>query len=257
MNILKHFDMSERVAIVTGAGQGIGREISLTYAASGAAVVCAARTPGDIEKVAGEIEAMGSPALAMVCDVTNSDQLKNLVDKTVQRFGAITHLVNNAGGGGPDNPLKMTPEQFGKTLHFNVISAYELIQLCVPHMQKAGNGNIINITSAAARYAQKHFSSYGTAKAALTQLTRLLAQEFAPVIRLNAIAPGPIMTKALSRAIPEEMLETMINNTPMQRLGETRDIAMAALYLASEASGWITGKVIEIDGGAESTVWPG
>ena len=136
-------------------------------------------------------------------------------------------------------------------------SAYALTQLCVPAMREAGGGNIINITSGAARYAQRHFSAYGAAKAALTQLTRLLAQDFAPQVRVNGIAPGPILTAALDRALPADMREGMVRNTPLQRLGETEDIAAAALYLATPASGWVTGKILEVDGGAESSVWPG
>jgi 7-alpha-hydroxysteroid dehydrogenase len=127
-------------------------------------------------------------------------------------------------------------------------SAYALTQLCVPAMREAGGGNIINITSGAARYAQRHFSAYGAAKAALTQLTRLLAQDFAPQVRVNGIAPGPILTAALDRALPADMREGMVRNTPLQRLGETEDIAAAALYLATPASGWVTGKILEVDG---------
>ena len=140
---------------------------------------------------------------------------------------------------------------------FNVSSAYELTRLCVPHMRAAGGGNIVNISSGAARYAQPYFSAYGTAKAALSHLTRLLAHDFAPDIRVNAIAPGPIMTAALDRALPANMREGMIKNTPLKCLGVVEDISAAALYLASPASGWVTGKILEVDGGAESSVWPG
>lgn len=121
---------------------------------------------------------------------------------------------------------------------------------------KAGAGNIINITSVAARYVQPNFSSYGTAKAALTHMTKLLSQDFAPLVRINAIAPGPILTDALQKVMPEEVKEIMTNNTPLKRLGEVEDIAAAALYLASPASGWVSGKILEIDGGADVSVIP-
>lgn len=257
MNIIDRFRLDHQVAIVTGGGRGIGRAIALTYAQAGADVVCAARTLADVGTVAEEIRAMGRRAIAVSCDVTDLPQLGGVVEAALQAFGRITHLVNNAGGSGPNDPLKMSADKFEGVLRFNVSSAYELTRLCIPHMRESGGGNVVNITSGAARYAQPHFSAYGTAKAALTQLTRLLAQDFAPAVRVNAIAPGPIMTAALDRALPANMREGMIDNTPLKRLGEVEDIAAAALYLATPASGWVTGKVIEVDGGAESSVWPG
>ncbi|WP_068636436.1 glucose 1-dehydrogenase [Thauera butanivorans] len=257
MPLIERFRLDNQVAIVTGGGRGIGRAIALAYAEAGADVVCAARTPADVEAVAEEIRALGRRALAVQCDVTDLAQLAKLVDAAVAAFGRITHLVNNAGGSGPNDPLKMSADKFEHVFRFNVTSAYELTRLCVPHMRAAGGGNVLNITSGAARYAQPHFSAYGTAKAALSQLTRLLAQDFAPEVRVNAIAPGPIMTAALDRALPANMREGMIRNTPLQRLGEVEDIAAAALYLATPASAWVTGKIIEVDGGAESSVWPG
>ena len=257
MNIIDRFTLKDQVAIVTGGGRGIGRAIALTYAQAGADVVCAARTLGDVEAVAEEIRSMGRRAIAVSCDVTDLPQLGGVVDAALKAFGRITHLVNNAGGSGPNDPLKMSADKFEGVFRFNVSSAYELTRLCVPHMRESGGGNVVNITSGAARYAQPYFSAYGTAKAALTQLTRLLAQDFAPAVRVNAIAPGPIMTAALDRALPADMREGMINNTPLKRLGEVEDIAAAALYLATPASAWVTGKVIEVDGGAESSVWPG
>lgn len=257
MNQLERFTLQGDVAIVTGASRGIGRSIALAYAEAGARVVCAARTLADVEAVVGDIRAIGGEAVAVKCDVNDPTQRQAMVQEALAAFGRITHLVNNAGGAGPNDPLSMTPEEFEQVLRFNVSSAYALIQLCVPHMQEAGGGNILNITSGAARYAQPQFSAYGSAKAALSQLTRLLAQDFAPRIRVNAIAPGPILTDALNRVMPAAMRQAMEENTPMKCLGEVEDIAAAALYLAAPASKWVTGKIIEVDGGAESTVWPG
>ncbi len=128
-------------------------------------------------------------------------------------------------------------------LNFNVATTYAFCQLCVPLMREAGGGNIINISSVAARYAQRHFSAYGTAKAALSHLTRLLAQDFAPQIRVNAVAPGPTLTEALNGVMPTTMRQVMETNTPLKCLGTPQDIAAAALYLASPASAWVTGKM--------------
>lgn len=257
MAIFDQFRLSGKVAVITGSGQGIGRQIALAYAEAGADIVCTARSQEDIEAVAEQARQWGGRALAISCDVTDAEQRQALVEKTNIELGQITHLVNNAGGGGPNSPLEMSAAEFQQRLDFNITSCYALCQLIAPQMIEQGEGNIINITSAAARYAQQHFSSYGTAKAGQTQLTRLLAQDFAPHIRVNGIAPGPILTPALEREAPAEMISAMASNTPLKRLGSTQDIANAALFLASPASAWITGKIIEVDGGAEATVWPG
>lgn len=257
MSILQRFKMDGGVAVITGGGRGIGRAIALAYAEAGADIVLAARTLADVEAVAEEVRSLGRRALAVTCDVNDTEQRQTLIAQGRETLGRITHLVNNAGGAGPNDPLQLSPERFEEILRFNVTSAYALCQLAVPHMREAGNGNILNITSGAARYAQPQFSAYGSAKAALTQLTRLLAQDFAPQVRVNAIAPGPILTDALNRVLPVEMRKSMETETPLQSLGQPEDIAAAALYLASPASGWVTGKIIEVDGGAESSVWPG
>ena len=257
MNILQRFSLTDSVAVVTGAGRGIGRAIALAYAQAGADVVLAARTLSDVERVAQEIRTLGCRALAVSCDVNDAEQRIALITQAREHMGRITHLVNNAGGAGPNDPLTLSVECFEDIMRFNVSSAYHLCQLCVPHMRDAGSGNIINITSGAARYAQTQFSAYGTAKAALSHMTRLLAQDFAPLVRVNAIAPGPILTDALNRVLPEPMRDGMVRATPLQSLGEPEDISAAALYLASPASRWVTGKIIEVDGGAESSVWPG
>ncbi len=254
--ILERFSLQGEVAIITGAGRGIGRAIALAFAEAGADVVCVARSRDDIEHTAAAAQAHGVRALALSCDVNDDAALQRLVTDAREAMGKLTLLVNNAGGAGPNHPLKTSAEAFDAAMHFNVTTAFRLSALVAPHMQAAGHGAIINITSGAARYAQKNFSVYGAAKAALTQLNRLLAQDFAPAIRVNAIAPGPIRTDALEKFLDDKARQQMIAATPLARLGEVEDIAAAALYLASPASRWVTGKVIEVDGGAESTVWP-
>jgi len=241
---------------VTGAGRGIGRAIGLALAAAGADVAIASRTRGDLDSLALEIQSLGRRALVLACDVGKPAELESLVPRCIEGLGRLDVLINNAGGAGPNDPLRTTPEQFLKALEWNVLPAFALTRLAVPAMRATGGGSVINITSAAARYAQRSFSSYGTAKAALTQLTRLLAQDFAPHIRVNAIAPGPVVTEALGKYLTAEVREAMEKRTPLARLGSVEDIAAAALYLATPASSWMTGKTLELDGGAEATVWP-
>ena len=256
MDLAARFRLDGRVALVTGAGRGIGRAIALALAAAGADIAVTARTQADLDAVAAEAKALGRRAVALPADIGQPGAAEAVVKGCVDGLGRLDVLVNNAGGAGPNDPLRTTPEQFLKTLEWNVLPAYALTRLAVPHLRAGGAGSVINITSAAARYAQRSFSGYGTAKAALTQLTRLLAQDFAPAVRVNAIAPGPVVTDALARYLTPEVRSAMESRTPLARLGTVEDIAAAALYLATPASSWMTGKVLELDGGAEATVWP-
>ena len=164
-------------------------------------------------------------------------------------MGRITHLVNNAGGAGPNDPLTLSVERFEEIMRFNVSSAYHLSQLCVPHMREAGSGNIINITSGAARYAQTQFSAYGTAKAALSHMTRLLAQDFAPQVRVNAIAPGPMESPIVHSVVPDEKMEQFIQNIPVKALGSMHFIAETCGLLASPNASFVTGATWDINGG--------
>lgn len=256
MDISARFRLDGRAALITGAGRGIGRAIALALAAAGADIAVTARTRSDLEAVAAEARGLGRRAVVLPADLSQQGAPEAVLQGCLDGLGRLDVLVNNAGGAGPNDPLRTTPEQFLKTLEWNVLPAYALTRLCVPHLRADGAGSVINITSAAARYAQRGFSGYGTAKAALTQMTRLLAQDFAPAVRVNAIAPGPVVTDALARFLTPEVRGAMESRTPLARLGTVEDIAAAALYLATPASSWMTGKTLELDGGAESTVWP-
>ena len=246
------FSLAGRVAVVTGAGKGIGRACALMLARAGADVALAARTAADLEAVAAEVRALGRRAIVVPTDVNDDAALDTLVARTVAELGGVHVLVNNAGGAGPNNPRKMKGADLAGVLAWNVVPAYALTQKCLPAMTAAGGGAVVNISSTAARYAQKGFSAYGAAKAALNQLTRNLAQDFGPAVRVNAVEPGTIMTDALAPFLNAERLARMEQTTPMGRLGQPEDIAAAVLFLASPAAAWITGKVLGVDGGVEA-----
>ncbi|MCE2658343.1 MAG: glucose 1-dehydrogenase [Rubrivivax sp.] len=244
--------LSGRVALVTGAGKGIGRACALALADAGADVALAARTAADVEAVAAEIRHRGRRALAIPTDVGDNAALDQLVLRTQTELGTVTVLVNNAGGSGPNDPQKMGSAEFAQVLSWNVVPAYSLIQKVAAGMATAGGGAVVNISSVAARYVQRRFSAYGAAKAALNQMTRNLAQDYAPLIRINAVEPGTVMTDALARFLTPERQERMLRSTPMGRMGQPEDIAAAVTFLCSPAASWITGQVLGVDGGVSS-----
>jgi 7-alpha-hydroxysteroid dehydrogenase len=252
--ILDRFTLTDKVAIVSGAGKGIGRGIALGFAEAGADVVCAARTESDIAAVADEVRALGRRALVVRTDVMQTADLEALVDATIAEFGRIDVLVNNAGGT-PPRPAMHTSEAFFETaLRFNVTQAFLLSKLAARQMvDTAGEGAIVNISSRSSDMVQTSFVAYAAGKAALNMMTRNLAAELAPKVRVNAIGVGGVATEALEMVLTDDALRAQFEaNTPMRRPGTPEDIACAALYLASPASSWVTGKIFQVDGGTES-----
>jgi len=250
--ILDRFTVTDRVAVVTGAGRGIGAGIARALAEAGADVVCAARSVEQIERTAGEVRDRGRRAIAVPCDVTDRSQLEALVRRTTDELGRLDILVNNAGGWPPKELLRTGESAFEEALRFNVTSAFLLTRLAVPHMVAGGGGAIVNISSRAASMVQPCFTAYGTAKAALSFMTREMAPELAPKVRVNAIEVGGVETDALATVLTDDSIRRQLeDNTPMQRVGQVEDIAACVLYLASDASSWVTGKVFEVDGGCE------
>lgn len=256
MALLERFALTDRVAVITGAGRGIGQAVGLAFAELGAHVVCAARTEREIEATAARVRAFGRRALPVRCDVTDAAQLDDLVARTMAEFGRIDLLVNNAGGFPPMPFLDTDLPSWEWCFKFNLTSAYLLTRACLPHMLARDGGAVLNISSAAGRIVRKGFVAYGTAKAALSFMTRQLAAEFAPRVRVNALAVGAVETAALAPFLTDEIRGQMEALTPMRRIGSVEDIALAALWLCSPAGGWVTGKVVEVDGGTESTNWP-
>lgn len=255
--ILDRFRLDGKVAIVTGAGRGIGAGIALAFAEAGADVALGARTQSEVEAVAARVRALGRRAIALPCDVMQRAQLEALVEQTMKELGRIDLVVNNAGGAPWQPFLKTSERMFEEAYRFNVTSAFLLSRLAVPRMLEHGSGAIVNVSSAMGRVTDRGFSAYGAAKAALSHLTRLLATELAPKIRVNALAVGAVETSALAPFLQAEgMREKMESLTPLGRIGQPEDIAAAALWLASDAASWVTGKVIEVDGGQETTNFP-
>ncbi|MGZ4715245.1 MAG: glucose 1-dehydrogenase [Acidimicrobiales bacterium] len=251
--ILDLFKVTDKVAIVTGGGRGVGAGIATALAEVGADVVVAARSADQIEATADAVRATGRRALAVPTDVTDRAQLEHLVEAAVAEFGRLDIVVNNAGGWPPQPLLRTSERAFEAAFRFNVTSAFLMTRFAVPQMvETAGGGVIINISSRAASMVQPGFTSYGTSKAALSFMTRQMAPELAPRVRVNAIELGGIETDALASVLTDESVRRQLEeNTPMRRVGQVEDIAAFAVYLASPASSWVTGKVFEIDGGVE------
>ncbi|MEU6999767.1 7-alpha-hydroxysteroid dehydrogenase [Nonomuraea sp. NPDC046570] len=243
------FGLTGEVALVTGAGSGIGRAIAELFARAGASVVVSDLSRDKAEEVARAIREEGGQAFGVACDVTFDPDLRAAVQHAVDRYGKLTVLVNNAGGGGP-KPFDMPLDEFRRTYELNVFAPFRLCQLAAPYMAAAGGGAIVNISSMAGENANVHMASYGSSKAALNHLTRNIAFDLGPRgIRVNCVAPGAIRTDALTGVLRREIEAAMLRHTPLGRLGETADIAGTALFLAGPAASWISGQVITVSGG--------
>jgi 7-alpha-hydroxysteroid dehydrogenase len=250
--ILDRFRVTGSVAVVTGAGRGLGAAAAIALAQAGADVVISARTEEQLRAVAAEIEAAGRRAVVVPADLADLDAVAGLADVAAAELGRLDIVVNNVGGAMPRPFLATKPRHLADAFGFNVGTAHALTRAAVPHLVAAGGGSVVNISSTLGRTAGRGYLAYGTAKAALAHYTRLAAADLAPKIRVNAIAVGSIATSALDIVMTSDELRGQIEQaTPLHRIGDPEDIAAAVLYLASPAGSYLTGKLLEVDGGLQ------
>jgi dehydrogenase/reductase SDR family member 4 len=245
------FHLDGRVAIITGASKGIGASIAQTFAANGAKVVVSSRKQAAVDEVVAEIQAAGGEALAVAAHVGDTQALENLVKLTIEHYGRIDILVNNAATNPVFGPLEDSVDAMDKIMQINVKAPLELAKFALPYLKAQSNSAIINISSVEAFIATEGLGCYSVSKAALNMLTKSMAKEWGKYgIRANAICPGLIKTK-FSEALwsNEAMLKYYLKQTPLGRIGEPQEIANLALYLASDASTYSTGAMFMADGG--------
>jgi 7-alpha-hydroxysteroid dehydrogenase len=248
--ILDRFRVTGQVAVVTGAGRGIGAASAIALAQAGADVVISARTESQLRTVATEIESAGRRAVVVPADLSDLTAVAALAQTAMAEFGRLDIVVNNMGGAMPSAFLDTSVTDLENAFQFNVSTTHALTQAAVPHMT---TGAVVNISSVMGRVTGRGFLAYGTAKAALAHYTRLAARDLAPRIRVNAIAVGSVATSALDIVLTnDELRGQMESATPLKRIGDAEEIAATVLYLASPAGGFVTGKVLEVDGGTEA-----
>jgi 7-alpha-hydroxysteroid dehydrogenase len=253
--ILDRFAIPGQVAIVTGAGRGLGAATAVALAEAGADVLISARTEAQLERVAEQIRATGRRALVVAADLSDLDAVAGLAQAAYDGLGRLDTIVNNVGGTFPNEFLKTSNEFLNEAFSFNVTTAHALTRAAVPLMLKDDDGiqkSVVTISSMMGRTADRGFIAYGTAKAALAHWTRMAAQDLAPRIRVNGIYVGSIMTSALEYVAGQpELMDQLEAKTPLGRVGEPEDIAAGVVYLASRAGQYVTGKLLEIDGGIQ------
>lgn len=245
------FDMTGKVALITGGSRGLGRSMALGFAEAGADVAIVSRKIESCEETAAEVEALGRSALPYACHVGHWDELDGLVDAVIERFGKIDVLVNNAGM----SPLypsldQVSEDLFDKVVGVNLKGPFRLSALVGKHMSEGDGGSIINVSSTASVSPSPGSEPYGAAKAGLNSITRSMAYAYGPTVRVNCIMAGPFLTD-ISKAWDLEAFEERAKDTiPMQRGGQPDEVIGAALYFASEASSFTTGSILAVDGGS-------
>lgn len=253
------FSLEGKIALITGGGRGIGATIARVFSAAGARVAVTARTASEVEGVAAEIRDAGGHAASIPADLFDVEQLSRIIDQTEEAFGGIDILVNNAGAGGSPLFVDTRIEHLQRSFHLMVAVPFELARLALPSMLERPGASIINMTSVGWYRSTRGNLAHHTAKGALAQLTRLMAADLGPKIRVNAIVPAAVETPGLREVFEKrapEMRQTILDHTRLRRMGTPEDIAYAALYLASPAASWITGTLLDINGGPVDEIAP-
>lgn len=249
------FRIDGKVAIVTGAGQGIGRSIARGLANAGATVACVDVSESGLRDVARELEAMGRPPLALCVDVADPGAVVRMVSGVAERQGRVDILVNNAAVRVHKPVLDHTLEDWERTLRVNCTAPFVACQAVAPIMRDAGGGTIVNIASQMAQVTHRCRVAYCASKAALVQMTRVMAVDWAEYgIRVNAVAPGPTRTPFTSAAKASGAMPVRAEQVPLGRMAEPDEMIGAVVYLASDASSFVTGTVLTVDGG-QSVHW--
>jgi len=247
------FSLTDKVAVVTGAGRGIGAASAVALAESGADVVISARTEEQLQEIAKHVEKAGRRAHIVTADLSDLDAAAALAAAAKEAFGRLDIVVNNVGGTMPRPFLDTSPRFLEEAFRFNVSTAHALTRAAVPIMLENDGGAVVNISSVMGRITGRGYLAYGTAKAALAHYTRLAAKDLAPRIRVNAIAVGSVATSALEIVLTDDNLRgQMETTTPLKRIGDPEEIAATVVYLASPAGGYMTGEVIGVNGGIDT-----
>jgi 3-oxoacyl-[acyl-carrier protein] reductase len=247
------FSLKDKVALVTGASQGIGRDTALALAEAGAKVVVAARNEQKLATLVNEITAAHGEAFALKLDVADREQVKAGFKRVLEKFGRLDILVNNAAVTRDGLAIRMKKEDWDTVLETNLTGAHLCIQQALPAMMKARAGRIINISSVVAQSGNAGQANYVAAKAGLIGLTKAIAIEIASRhITVNAVAPGFILTP-MTDVLPDQVKEELKVRIPLGRMGSPRDVAAAIVFLASEEAGYITGHVLNVNGGMHLT----
>jgi NAD(P)-dependent dehydrogenase (short-subunit alcohol dehydrogenase family) len=245
------FELDGRVAVVTGGTTGLGREIALGFARAGADVVASSRTPQHVDAVAGEIEALGRRTLRAICDVLDRASIQRLHDAVIHEFGKVDILVNAAGMAKKTPTLEEDEDEWSKVIDTNLTGTMRACQIFGRTMVNAGYGRIINVASSTAFRGSYQLAAYGASKSGVASLTRTLAIELAESgVNVNAIAPGVFRTEMSAPLVKDTLRgEELLTRTPMNRFGKPREVVGPAIFLASEAAGFVTGEVLSVDGG--------